>query len=483
MNILKKYPYEILTIAGILIFIGFKISALLLPFHGDEMGVYVPAAFIMKDTGHIGLLPSCLEPLYSRGHPLLFTFINAIVFYTFGESVLTGHIFALFISVLTLILFFLFARKEFNPGTAFFSTVILMAQPVFFTYSVMVFPETMLTLFSVLSVWGIVREKWTLYAIGGSLAIMTKESAIVIPLLALTILFIQSVSNRDFFTFRRIRLFAVGLIPLFVFGIFLIIQKIQNGWFLFPEHIGYIHFGWSTIFPIGKRIMNEMFFDFGKWITGVSFLAGIVLCMFRKPLKLALNCNAILTFALFSLLVFLFADFNYYLTRYILYGAPFIVLGGVHTLMAVADRLVPRFRSVGIILLTLVSSFSIYFGHHNTYKYPYGEMSYTCVLNVITEAVHWTEQQPWRNDTIESNFPVYQALLDKRNGYLKGEAVPTTGNYEKKRKYGLMYYEWEPKNIPNQKNYKYTILKTWSDQFANVACVEFEHDTVLPKKE
>jgi len=483
MNILKKYPYEILTFAGILVFVAFKISALLLPFHGDEMGVYVPAAFIMKDLGHISLLPSSLEPLYSRGHPLLFTFINAIIFKIFGESVMTGHCFSLCISVLTLILFFLFARKEFNPATAFFSTIILMAQPVFFTYSVMVFPEMMLTMFSILSVWGIVRKRWTLYAISGSLAMMTKESAIVIPLLALTVLFILSLRDRDLFTLRRIRLFAVGLIPLLVFGIFLVIQKIQNGWFLFPEHIGYIHFGWSTIFPIGKRIMNEMFFDFGKWITGVSFLAGILLCLFRKQLKLKLNSQALIAFAFFSLFVFLFADFNYYLTRYILYGAPFIVLGGVHTLLAVSERLVPRFRSVRVLFLTIAAGFSIYFGHHDTYKYPFGEMSYTCVLNVITQGVQWTEQQPWRNDTIESNFPVYQALRDKRNGYLTGEPVPTTGNYEKKLRYGLMYYEWEPKNIPNPKNYSYKILKTWSDGFANVACVEFEYDSVMTKKE
>ncbi|MEI8005966.1 MAG: glycosyltransferase family 39 protein [Bacteroidota bacterium] len=483
MNILRKYPYEILTIAGILVFIAFKISAMLLPFHGDEMGVYAPAAFIMKDLGHIGLLPSCLEPLYSRGHPLLLTFTNAIVFKLFGESVITGHSFAMCISVLTLVLFFLFARKEFNPQTAFFSTVILMAQPVFFTYSVMIFPEMMLTLFSVLSVWAIVRKKWTLYAISGSLALLTKESAVVIPLVAIVVIFIQAVSERDFFSARRIRLFLIGLIPLLVFGIFLVIQKIQNGWFLFPEHIGYIHFGWSAIYPIGKRILNEMFFGFGKWVTGASFLAGIVLCIFRKKLKLPLNSNALFTFALFCLFVFLFADFNYYLTRYILYGIPFIVLGGVHTLVAVSERIIPRFRSVRLMLLTVVTGLSIFFSHYGTYKYPFGEMSYTCVVKVIAEAVSWTEQQSWRNDSITSNFPVYQALSDKRNGYLKGEAIPTTGEFETKIKYGLVYYEWETKNILNSKNYRYKILKTWTDGFANVACIEFDHDSVTMKKE
>ncbi|MBE0648592.1 MAG: glycosyltransferase family 39 protein [Bacteroidales bacterium] len=451
---------------------------MILPFEWDEMGVYVPAAFLMKDTGHIGLLPSCLEPLFSRGHPLLFTFITALVFKLFGETVLAGHIYAMSVTVLTVVVFFLFARKEFNPLTAFFASILLMIQPTFYTMSVIVLPEMMLTLFSILSVWGIVRHRWILYAVSSSLAIMTKESAIVIPAVAMLVLFIEALSKRELFSLKSIKLFSLSLVPLLVFGLFLIVQKIQNGWYLFPEHIGYIHFTWDTIYPIGQRILNEMFINFGKWPTGVSFLAGIVLCIFRKQLKIPLNANAIMVFSLFVLFVFLFAVFNYYLTRYILYGIPFIILGGVHTFFKVTERIVPRFRFMGPVLVTaLAAFFGVIKGYPDMYRFPFGDMSYTSTIKITKDAISWAEKQPWRNDTIEANFPVYQALKDKRNGYLSGDPLPVSGNFQKKTRYGLIFYTWEPDNIPNWKNYKYTILKTWSEGFVNIAWVEYEHDS------
>jgi 4-amino-4-deoxy-L-arabinose transferase-like glycosyltransferase len=477
MNVLKKYPFEFLFFLSLFFFVLLKLNDLLLPFQWDELGVYAPGAFSMKDSGHIGLLPSCLTPTLSRGHPLLFTFCSAVVFNIFGESHIVGHAFSMTITIVTLIVFFLFAQEVFNAKTAFFSSILLMVHPNFFMSSVMILPEMMLTLFSVLSIWGIVSKRWWLYAIAASLAMMTKESAIVIPLIALLIILFDAFKLRDYFSVSRLRVFLPGIVPLLVFGLFMVIQKIQNGWFLFPEHIGYLHLSWGTNYPIGKRILTEMLFNFGKWLTGITFLAGVLLCFFRKPLGIQLNARVLWIFAGLCFFIFLFADVNTYLTRYILYSAPFVILGGVHTFFIIIDRIVPGFKFAGMVLLAGLSLYATSDGHAKMYEYPYGEMSYKFALNVVQDAVTWTEQQPWKNDTIETNFPLTGALWDKRNGYLRGETIPLLTDFGKKTRYGLFYFEYDTKNIPNSKNYKYTILKMWSDHYANVAWVEYHYDS------
>ena len=141
MNIIRKYPWEFLFFLTLIFFVLIKLNDLLLPFWWDELGAYAPGAFHMVDTGHIGLLPSCLTPLLSWGHPLLFTFCNAVVFNMFGESHIVGHSFAMMITITTLIVFFLFAQEVFNEKTAFFSSILLMAHPTFFMCSVMIFPR------------------------------------------------------------------------------------------------------------------------------------------------------------------------------------------------------------------------------------------------------------------------------------------------------------------------------------------------------
>jgi 4-amino-4-deoxy-L-arabinose transferase-like glycosyltransferase len=474
IKFIRKYPLETITILGFIIFILYKISDIGAPYFWDEAGVYVPGALNMKDSGHIGLLPRDLDPDLSRGHPLLFYFCNALVFKYFGDTVIAGHIFALVLAISTLIVFYFFARKEFGPIVATISIGLLSIQPIFFSLSTILLPEMMLTLFTLISLRGIIRNEWILYASGASLAILTKESAIVLPVLGVTVLFISGIKDRDLFTLKRLKLLMIGLIPVLIFGLFFIIQKIQRGWFFFPEHIGYIHYDLPNLRKIGGRILYEMFLDQGRWLIGLTFLAGLALCILAKPLKIEFKCRPLLVFAGFLMLVLIFADINYYLTRYILYTIPVIVLGGVYTAVNILRRISPQKKAISSILIILFTSGSIINAQQNMVKFPYTcDMSYKWVLDVTESSIHWVEQQPWKNDTINANFPISNGLSDKRNGFLLGDPIPYIPNLEKVRNYALFFYEWGPDNIPVPKEIKYRILKTWSKSYANVVAIQF----------
>jgi 4-amino-4-deoxy-L-arabinose transferase-like glycosyltransferase len=474
LKLVKNRPYEILTAAAVIVFLLCKLHDVFTPYYWDEMGVYVPAAFHMKDAGHISLLPGSLDPLFSRGHPLLFTFCNALVFKIFGETITAGHLFALSLGIATLVLFFIIAKNLFNRKIAFFATILLCAQPIFFTLSVQILPEMMLTFFTLGCIYGILKKKWAFYALFGSLAMLTKESAIVIPGTALILLLIESIHKKDFFSLKRWRIFVLGATPLFVFGLFLCIQKIQNGWFLFPEHLGYIHWELDKLSKGAGRIFQDMFIWQGRWMIGVAFLAGIILSLFSKIIKIEPKGRIIYTFTLFILLTFIFSDINYYLTRYILYVIPFIVLGGTYTAIVVFEKVFPNLKVIQWILVLFFCSYGVLLGHKNMSQSPDTcDMSYKLVINVSQQAIHWAEQN-WSKDTIEANFPIYQGIEDPRNGYLTGNPIAFSVNNTKPTKYGLFFFLWDEKNIPIGNSRKFHILKTFDDGWAHVAAVQYE---------
>jgi hypothetical protein len=308
---------------------------------------------------------------------------------------------------------------------------------------------------------------------------MTKESAIVIPVLAILIILFDSIKLRDYFSASRLKVFLLGIVPFLVFGLFLVIQKIQYGWFLYPLQTRNLTFSLEVTYPMGKRILKEMFFNYGKWLAGGTFLLGLLLCFVRKPLHIALNARVLWIFAGLCLIIFLFSDIvNIYLTRYILYAAPFIVLGGVYTFFTIIDLIVPRFKFAGVILLAGLMAYATWDGYTRMYRFPFGEMIYKIPLRVLQDAVAWTEQQPWKSDTISTSYPVNGALGDRRNGYLAGDNIPCQTDFRKKTRYGLFYFEWAKENIPNPENYNYTILKMWSGEYAHVAFVEYHYDSL-----
>lgn len=273
---------------------------------------------------------------------------------------------------------------------------------------------------------------------------------------------------------RRFRLFFTGAIPLFVFGIFLIIQKIQNGWFLFPEHLGYIHWSIGLLLRGAWRIFQDIFTSQGRWLTGVASLGGFGLYLFSKQFMPQRKRQIFFIFFIFILLASFFADINYYLTRYILYVIPFVVLMGTYTIISIFEKILPKQKLIQWLLIVLFSYGGVVLAHKHMSESPDTcDMSYKLVVNVSQQSIHWAEHN-WNGDTIEANFPIYQGLEDTRNGYLTGKPFPYSANFQKPTKYGLLFFLWEEKNIPIGSSRPFHILKTFDDGYAHVAAVEYE---------
>lgn len=444
----KASLFDIGAIIVIIALFIARFPSIHIPYFWDELGVYAPGSLHMKDSGTIGILPADLDPLYSRGHPLLFYFFTASFYKLFGDSIVSGHVFAIICGCITLLIFYFFSKRIFNPATALLATLLLALQPVFFTMAGVLFPEMLLTLFVLLSVWGIVQQRWWLYAIGGSLAILVKEPAVVLPLTALAVLFIDSLKQKDFLTKKRWGLFILACLPYFIFGLFLLIQKKQHGWYFFPYHVGFISFHMTSFYYGFKRMLGELFIDQGRWLLAIPLL--ICLAGFPFFWKEDLKIRRFgMVVVLFILITMLFSCVNFYLSRYLLFVYPLTILLFAHAVFTLSGYW--RHKGYKYIAILVFIASATFLGFRSmdtgTFKDTY-DMSYVRTVKCVQQCITWLEDQPWKNTKFRTNFPIFQGLDDKRNGYLtKSNKLPYTTDMEENTKH-IVYFYLEGEQIP-----------------------------------
>jgi 4-amino-4-deoxy-L-arabinose transferase-like glycosyltransferase len=467
MLLFKKFLPFILFALGLLLFATYQSKYIATPYFWDELGVYMPAAQHMNDAGTISLLPSSLDPLYSRGHPLLYTFLNASVFHFFGDRVAVAHTFALILSLLVLVSFYFIINNLFSKKIAFLSCLLLAIQPIYISMAVISLPEMLLTLFILWSLWALIKEKWKLFSLVGTLALLTKESAIVVLGVAYIFIFythlFKNKNKKNFISFFWIST------PLFIYIIFLFIQKFQNGWFFFPEHIGYIHFSFNDFTNSFLIVLKQFFFHKSNFLFGIPAVLYIVYIIvnFKKISSFEL---VILSFVITSIS---FACINFYLQRYLIIILPWnIILGIWASNQFINTYLKNTFFKNGLLIIFI--SISAWIAHRNWDSNIFNDtcdISYRKTVSLVQETANWLQSQTWKNEVIEANFPVFQALQDPRNGYVKQPFVIDV-NFQQPCKYGVFFKTkgiWDPLS---EHTYEKT-LKLFKNDFAEIRVVQF----------
>src|SRR5690606_18127328 len=125
--IILKDKYCIDSIIIIALFIVFKISYLNLPHFWDESWSYARAIHKMYEQGPT-LLPGNVDVDATRGHPLFYYFITSLWMKVFGISLISKHVFALIIAVLTLISAFIVNKILFSSRAGFLAVLWLSLQ-------------------------------------------------------------------------------------------------------------------------------------------------------------------------------------------------------------------------------------------------------------------------------------------------------------------------------------------------------------------
>ncbi|MCB0756190.1 MAG: glycosyltransferase family 39 protein [Flavobacteriales bacterium] len=212
-----------------------KIKYLGLPYFWDEAWVYAPAVFDMFENGP-SLSPNSIDPLLSRGHPILFHFLAVCWMTIFGTSFTAVHSFSVFVAVLLIVAVYKLGEALASKSVGFWSAALLAMQPIFIQQAGFLLPEIMLALFVTLTVLFYLKRKMWLYLAAGSAMLLTKETGIlVIGMLGLVELF-EFVRNREFTIRRLVETLWVGS-PVAIAFLYFLAQYMQFGWFMFPEHV------------------------------------------------------------------------------------------------------------------------------------------------------------------------------------------------------------------------------------------------------
>lgn len=376
----------------------------------------------MADAGP-SLLPGVIDVEYSRGHPLLFHFLGGVWVTVFGKSFVALHSYALTISISFLVLIWFQIRNLINIQSAFFFLLFSCLQLMFVAQSSMVLPEVMLAGFSLLAILFYLNKSFIGFAIACSLALLTKESGLVVyasvNLIAFVSLLKGSIDKKDW---------MLCLSPMLVFIAFFCFQYSVYNWFFFPEHTGMIKTDITQLFREFIGCLQIIFIEQNRSYLFLG-LSPIIAYLFWKKNNLVSNKNSrdvVYHLGLFIFMYLVFSVFNFISARYLL--SPILASILLFTFLST-----PRKNSYGIYLLLFV--LTIPFLTIVNRKYPYKDvnLSYLKYAEVHSEVIRKMESLDIYDKYIYSGFLSYHGLKEPYAGYRSSDIEFTKLNvYDEK---------------------------------------------------
>ena len=450
-------PYHALFLFILAGVVAYKFNDLFLPYFWDELGVYSQCAYYQYLHG-LSLMPASVPPGLSRGHPLLFTFCNAVIFKTFGPHVFCAHLFNLSIALSLLILVYISATKYFGSVSAIISCIFMALQPIFLAQSCLVLPEMMLALFTFCALLCFYQERFFLFALFSSLAMLTKETAVIIPAVVITY------SLARFLIFRKkqpaltlLNVFWV-LSPYLVFGSFLLTQKMQNGWYFFPYHLEHMSLSFD------HRFFDFIFLSQGRRYWYWAVIVGLVFLLFKKGVKL--DTPLLLMTTLVTIFV-IFSSLNFFMERYTLMAlVPFAIIAG-----ALISHISENKILLGILVIILVA-ISYPDLEPDGFNYD-ADMGYRKQVHTTQSAINYVDSISDGKKTVYANFPVYCAISFPGGGYLHDNKIKAVLNFKGRVDY-FIYSNPGDMVFPDTVKNKMTVLQTFKESFTEVTVYSLE---------
>ena len=239
----------------LLVFISFKIPHLFYPYYWDESWPYAPAIAEMYRHG-ISLLPGSVQPELSRGHPLFFHALGAAWMHIFGHSRVAMHSMALTISVLFLIAIYEAGIRLFNQRVAILSLLMVATQVLVFVQSSYVLFEMLIAFLMFLSLCFYITNRFLLTAICLSVLFYTKESGLIMGFVLGMDALLRLFDNNERRGIKVKRLVSLG-ISVIAIGIFFLLQKRINGWYIFPLYNNLIGHDWVHFWDLFRTTVAK----------------------------------------------------------------------------------------------------------------------------------------------------------------------------------------------------------------------------------
>lgn len=445
----------------ILVFIILKWSSLFQPYFWDEAWSYIPAITQMANNTPC-LVPGCINVDLYRGHPLLFYFISSIWMKYISNSLFSMHLFALLISIFTLITFHNLTKIFLNTRWQLFSLMLFTIQEVFFVQSMFVLPEIFIVFLTLEMIRSYLLKKDFISFICAALLGLTKEIGIII---------ISSFIILNFFYNRDSKLKSLWLLAALVpASLFFLIQKIKYGWYFYPTHIDLLSTSLIAIksklaivfkflfIEQGRKLIIALLFCLAlvnmlfknihlKWVHISLILFGafclffvnhliiyliLILFIFIYVIKVIdlsfLDKKIFILFAIVSVLLITFSSINFLMLRYLLLMIPLIIL--MFSILMQKHFVIAR-NGWDAIFIFLVGMFLYCSIYNYKFKNWHDDVSsnYINVINVHKEAIKYCESEMLFDKKILTHFLMYVDLTNINCGYLSSDRIFSNTRY------------------------------------------------------
>jgi hypothetical protein len=173
----RRYPTPLLFTLFFVTLFALHAPLLRLPYFWDEAGYYIPAAHDLLTSG--SLIP---HSTLSNAHPPLVMAWLALAWKVLGFTPAVTRTGMLLIAAFALLGVFRLAQRVANSEVAIASTICTALYPVFFTQSSLAHLDLAAGAFTFWGLLAYVEDRRPAIVVWFSLAVLTKETAIVAPL-------------------------------------------------------------------------------------------------------------------------------------------------------------------------------------------------------------------------------------------------------------------------------------------------------------
>ncbi len=410
----KIYPIGLGLI--LIIFAIFKLSYLKLGCYWDETWPFSYAIYQLHEHWPL-ILPNTIDPYITRGHPLLFHFLVSTWMTIFGDSLIVAKTFPLLLSLLTLVAIYKFGELFFSQKAGLLAAALLAVQAVFYSQSTLLLLEVQLTLFTILTFLFYFKKKRFLYILFGSFAILTKETGItVIAALGIWHLvnYVVTIKSTKFKDFLIEGLWIIT--PIAVSFLYFVLQRILNGWFLFPIHVGFMSFDHTVILDKFEHGLYLIFKFQDKKLITIFASAALIIAILLRSLTLSKKQWQIIHLLFWFLLVFnIFGSLNYLSDRYYLPAIALFIFTAAVLISKVAKNNYVWFL-FAVIIIGISTKYLI-----NDKGLSDTDKGYKDVVKVHQKAINYLIENNLQNKNIYTHFILREAMKATYPGYIKDE--------------------------------------------------------------
>jgi hypothetical protein len=242
-----------------------------LPYFWDEAGYYIPAALDFYRSWL--LVPQSTLP---TGHTPLVMVYLALAWRVFGFSPVTTRVAMILVAAGTVVALYALARRAASREAAIWSALLLALSPMFFAQSSLVYLDLPVALFTTLAVLALLEGRMLTFAVTASLAVLTKETAVVLLPLAWVFVWRRARAGQALPLKKTWLALTVPLVPLAAWALYH--HQVSGFWTGNAEYLQYNLY--STLSP-GRifwsllRRLYEVFFGGFNWLLVVGAALGI----------------------------------------------------------------------------------------------------------------------------------------------------------------------------------------------------------------